>query len=119
MFDITEEQVDRVLVIVGALVPLLSALSSWVNHVIRTKEAKSEAVSPALLGVGSVLNVLSVNLDKAVQLRNMMKGRAAPALPQETPPPVEEPPAPTPVLCAKCAAAALPVCSKCGEPVSP
>lgn len=67
------EKLDHILTIVGALVPLLSAVASLVNHVIRAKQAAGESVSPLLSGTGSVLNLASVNLDKAVQLGKLAK----------------------------------------------
>lgn len=67
------EKFDHILTIVGALVPLLSAVSSLLNHVIRSRQAAGQAVSPVLAGTGSVLNLAAVNLDKAVQLGKMAK----------------------------------------------
>ncbi len=72
------ERLDYILAIVGALVPLMSALSSLVNHVIRNKSDKGEKVSPMLSGAGMVLNFASINIDKAIQLANMARGKAVP-----------------------------------------
>lgn len=73
---------EHILAIVGALVPLASALSSFLNHAVRNRQAKGEVVHPALLVAGSALNMASVNLDKAVQLGRMMRGgRRAPDAP--------------------------------------
>ncbi len=69
--------IEHILSIVGALVPVFSALSSFVNHLVRTKQAAGEAVSPALLGAGSILNLASVNVDKAVQMAKAVKDAKA------------------------------------------
>jgi len=68
-----EQKLEHVLAFVGALVPLMSALASLINHIVREKQAKGEAVSAALLQSGALLNVGAVNLDKAVQLANLAK----------------------------------------------
>lgn len=88
------EKLDHILTIVGAFVPLLSAVASLINHIIRSKQAAGEPVSPLLSGTGSVLNLASVNLDKAVQLGKMAK--AGGALPAEAPKPAEDKPAEPP-----------------------
>ena len=59
---------DHVLTIVGAVVPLLSALASLVNHFVRTAEAEGKTPHAALVATGAVLNIGAVNLDKAAQL---------------------------------------------------
>jgi len=74
--------VDHVIEIVGGIVTLLSLLSSFVNHVIRTKQANGAVVSNLLLGTGTVLNIGSANLDKAIQLAKQLRG-APPAAPKE------------------------------------
>lgn len=68
-----EQKIEHVLAFVGALVPLMSALASLINHVVREKQAKGEQVSPVLLQGGALLNVGAINLDKAVQLANLAK----------------------------------------------
>lgn len=68
-----EQKLEHVLAFVGALVPLMSALASLINHVVREKQARGEAVSPVLLQGGALLNVGAINLDKAVQLANLAK----------------------------------------------
>lgn len=88
--------VEHILSIVGALVPVFSALSSFVNHLVRTKQASGEPVSPTLLGVGAMLNVASVNVDKAVQMAKAVKDAkaglaAAPAAPAVEAPKADEP----------------------------
>lgn len=69
--------IEHIMAIVGALVPVFSALSSFVNHLVRTKQTAGEPVSAALLGAGAVLNLASVNVDKAVQMAKAMKGLSA------------------------------------------
>lgn len=69
----TTEQVQNVLSIVGALVPLMSALASFLNHIVRQKQERGEEVSKMLLNSGAVLNVGAVNLDKALQLAKLAK----------------------------------------------
>lgn len=69
----TEEKVQTVLSFLGALVPLMSALASYINHKVRVAQEAGEAVSPMLLKGGAVLNVGAVNLDKAVQLAKLAK----------------------------------------------
>lgn len=88
------EKLDHILTIVGALVPLLSAVASLVNHVIRSKQAAGEPVSALLSGTGSVLNLASVNLDKAVQLGKMAKSGGV--LPAEASKPAAAQPAEPP-----------------------
>lgn len=68
-----EQKIEHVLAFVGALVPLMSALASLINHVVREKQAKGESVSPVLLQGGALLNVGAINLDKAVHLANLAK----------------------------------------------
>jgi hypothetical protein len=67
------EKMEHILAFMGALVPLMSALSSLINHIVREKVAAGESVSPALLKGGALLNVGAINLDKAVQLAAMAK----------------------------------------------
>ncbi len=64
---------EHILAFVGALVPLMSALASLINHVVREKTEAGEKVSPALLKGGALLNVGAINLDKAVQLAALAK----------------------------------------------
>ena len=67
------EKMEHILAFVGALVPLMSALASLINHVVREKTAAGEKVSPVLLQSGALLNVGAINLDKAVQLAALAK----------------------------------------------
>lgn len=87
------QRLDTILMFLGALVPLMSAAASFINHIVRQKTDAGEQVSPALLNAGALLNVGSVNLDKAVQLAKMAKGQnvaatvPAPSSPQPPVPP--------------------------------
>jgi hypothetical protein len=67
------QKVEHVLAFLGALVPLMSALASLINHIVRERQAAGEKVSSALLHGGALLNVGAINLDKAVQLANLAK----------------------------------------------
>jgi hypothetical protein len=71
--------IEHVLAIIGALVPVFSALSSFVNQIVRERQARGEEVSPMLLNGGALLNVASVNLDKAAQLAKAAKAVKAPS----------------------------------------
>lgn len=71
----------NVLEIAGAVVPLLSALASLVNHIVRTTQAAGNTPPPALLATGAVLNAGAVNVDKALQLVTLL--RSPPTAPPE------------------------------------
>ena len=70
------EKLDKLLMILGAAVPLMSALASYINHLVREREAAGEKVSAALLNAGAALNVGAINIDKAVQLAKKAKAGA-------------------------------------------
>ena len=83
------ETLDRALVIAGAVVPLLSAVASLLNHVIRKRLEAKQPMSPLLSGAGTVINLVSINLDKAVQLARLARGKpavGAPPAPSAVPP---------------------------------
>lgn len=86
-----DQKIEHILAIVGALVPLLSAAASFINHIIRAKTDAGHQVSPVVLHAGAFLNVASVNLDKAVQLGKMARGKSAPSTVAQPPAP-ESPP---------------------------
>jgi len=67
------EKMEHILAFMGALVPLMSALSSLINHIVREKVAAGESVSPALLKGCALLNVVAINLDNSVKLAAMAK----------------------------------------------
>lgn len=68
-----EQRLDRVLMFMGALVPLMSALASLINHKVRVAQAAGKDVSPLMLKTGAALNVGAMNLDKAVQFTKLAK----------------------------------------------
>lgn len=76
---------SHVLEIMGGLIPVLSALASFLNHVIRSRQAVGAEVSPLLAGAGSVLNVGAINLDKAIQLAKLLKESKAEEKPVDPP----------------------------------
>jgi t-SNARE complex subunit (syntaxin) len=64
----TDQKIEQVLAFLGALVPLMSAIASWINHRVRTAQEQGREVSSLALQAGAALNVGALNLDKAVQL---------------------------------------------------
>ena len=94
---------NNVLVVAGLVVAVLSAVSSVLNHVVRQKQIAKEPIPLWLSTLGVLVNVLAVNLDKAVVLGRAVKtgtvesGTVA-ALPAES----------APALCSKCGAALPP-----------
>lgn len=70
-------RIDHWLALVGALVPLMSALAGFLNNRVRASQVEGAAVSPAMLHAASLVNVLAVNLDKAGQLAKLAKGLPA------------------------------------------
>lgn len=80
------ERIEHILVIVGALVPLLSAVASLVNHIVRLKVTAGDKVSPLLSGAGTILNLASVNIDKAIQLARMVHPAPGAPLPVSSTP---------------------------------
>lgn len=65
--------VDEILKIAGALIPLMSAIASLINHFVRKDVEQGKEPSKALVAAGAVMNVGAVNVDKAVQLVNMLR----------------------------------------------
>lgn len=101
----SKDKLEQILAILGALVPLCSALASFLNHVVREKQAKGEAVSSVLLSAGSLLNVASINLDKAVQLGKLAKGMNVASTEPVVEPAKQEAAAPAePLVCPQCGA---------------
>lgn len=70
---------DTILKLAGALVPVFSAIGSFFNHVVRQQQAEGKDVAPALLGANTVVNALALNVDKAVQMGQLFKAAAKPA----------------------------------------
>lgn len=70
-----EAKVEHYLAIAGVAISTLSGLSSLVNHLIREKQVANEPVSAGMIRLGMVLNLLSVNLDKALVLTRAARGK--------------------------------------------
>lgn len=64
---------DHILSFGTGLVTVMSAVASLINHIVRSRQEAGQAVAPALLGAGAVVNLASVNVDKAVQLAKLLK----------------------------------------------
>lgn len=69
--------INAIIHLAGALVPLFSAVSSFVNHVVRQMQANGKTVPPFIAGASSVLNVGALNIDKAVQMAQLVKAMSA------------------------------------------
>lgn len=76
-----DEKITHILVIVGAVVPLLSAVASLLNHIVRVQSAGGKEVSKTLTGFASAVNFAAVNLDKGVQFAKMTRGQAVAVTP--------------------------------------
>lgn len=68
---------DHILTIGTGLVTVMSAVASLINHVVRSRQEAGKPVAPALLGAGAVINLASVNVDKALQLAKLFKSAKA------------------------------------------
>lgn len=68
----------NVLELVGLLVPLFSAVASVFNGKVRAKQAAGETISPLAAKAGAVLNVGAMNIDKAIQLMQVVKAALPP-----------------------------------------
>lgn len=69
----TEQKIEHILAFLGALIPLMSALASFINHKVRVAESEGKPVSGLALKAGAALNVGALNLDKAVQMAKKAK----------------------------------------------
>jgi hypothetical protein len=65
---------EHALAIVGAIVPVASAIASAFNQHIRDAQAKGEAVPSWLVHVVALVNVAALNGDKVVQLVKLVRG---------------------------------------------
>lgn len=63
----------NVLELVGLLMPLLSTVASVFNGKVRAKQAAGEMIPPMVAKAGAVLNVGAMNIDKAIQLMQVVK----------------------------------------------
>jgi hypothetical protein len=61
---------EHILAIVGAILPVASAIASALNQQVR----KAEAPTPAALKAQVVVNALAMNLDKVRQAAALLKG---------------------------------------------
>lgn len=61
---------EQILAVIGAIVPLASAIASALNQHVRTSEAPSVNV----LKAAAVVNTLALNLDKTKQAIAAVKG---------------------------------------------
>lgn len=68
---------DSVISIVGAVVPVLSAVASFVNHVVRVQVEAGKAPHALLLALGGLLNVGALNVDKSIQFVKMARSFGA------------------------------------------
>jgi hypothetical protein len=66
---------EHFLALTGAAVPLISAIASLFNTVIRNRQLEGKPVSKGLATVGAVLNAMAVNLDKAAMLIGVVRGK--------------------------------------------
>lgn len=69
---------DNILTILGALVPLFSAASSFLNHLVRVKTSQGERPSGIVLATGAAMNLAALNIDKGVQFVKMATGKDVP-----------------------------------------
>jgi len=65
---------EHALAIVGAIVPVASAIASGLNQHVRDAQAKTETVPSWLLHVVAVVNAAALNGDKVVQLVKLVRG---------------------------------------------
>jgi len=84
-------KIDGILAVVGLLMPLLSALTSFINHRVRKSTEAGLLPDSKLLAIGSALNFASVNVDKGVQLAKLMAAAAAAAKMAEEEQKIEKP----------------------------
>jgi hypothetical protein len=65
---------EHALAIVGAIVPIFSAIASALNQHVRDAQAKGESVPAWLLHVVALVNAAALNGDKVVQLVKLVRG---------------------------------------------
>lgn len=69
------ENLEHVLALAGALVPLVSMVASVFNTAIRHRQLEGRDVPPKLAAAGALINTLAVNLDKASVLAAAARGK--------------------------------------------
>ena len=65
---------EHALAIVGAIVPIASAIASALNQHVRDAQAKGETVPSWLLHIVAVVNAAALNGDKVAQLVKLVRG---------------------------------------------
>lgn len=65
--------IDEILKVAGALIPLMSAVASLINHFVRKDVEQGKESNKALLAAGDVMNAGAINVDKMIQLVNMLR----------------------------------------------
>jgi hypothetical protein len=65
---------EHALAIVGAIVPVASAIASALNQHVRDAQAKGQTVSAWLLHVVALVNVAALNGDKVMQFVKLVRG---------------------------------------------
>jgi hypothetical protein len=65
---------EHALAIVGAIVPIASAIASALNQHVRDTQAKGATVPSWLLHVVALVNAAALNGDKVVQLVKLVRG---------------------------------------------
>jgi len=65
---------EHALAIVGAIVPIASAIASALNQHVRDAQAKGATVPSWLLHVVALVNAAALNGDKVVQLVKLVRG---------------------------------------------
>lgn len=71
-------RIDHWLALIGALVPLMSALAGHLNNKVRLAQAAGVETDATLLKAAQIVNLLAVNFDKAKQLGALAKGLPTP-----------------------------------------
>lgn len=69
------QNLEHLLALAGAMVPLISMVASLFNTAIRHRQLEGREVPKNLAAAGAVLNTLAVNLDKASALAAAAKGK--------------------------------------------
>lgn len=64
---------EQILSILGAIIPVASAIASALNHDVRTKQAEGISVSPNVLKASAVVNTLALNIDKVRQVAGLIQ----------------------------------------------
>ena len=68
------QNLEHVLAVAGALVPMVSMVASLFNTAIRHRQMEGREVPKKLAAVGVAINTIAVNLDKASNLIAVIRG---------------------------------------------